>query len=82
MTHDHAVRLLMQHAGTAGDTDDVGYLESGFLGGLRPYRGLREDNFHLVMEALLTVGERLHKSPLVERDLVQTLWSLCYYARL
>jgi hypothetical protein len=34
------------------------------------------------MEALLTVGERIHREPQVDRDLVKTVWSLCWYARL
>src|SRR5262249_3179529 len=56
-------------------------LEDGFLGSLRPYRGLHERNFHLVMEALLSVGEQLHAAPHLDRELVYAAWSICHTAR-
>lgn len=33
------------------------------------------------MEALLTVGERIHKNQQVDREIVQTVWSLSWYGR-
>ncbi|MAG94355.1 MAG: hypothetical protein CMJ48_11470 [Planctomycetaceae bacterium] len=55
--------------------------DDGFLGMLRPYRGLREHNFHVVMQALLVVGERLHSADTVDRDLIESLWSTCSLMR-
>lgn len=74
-------QLLLHGEGTYDAAGQPLLLEDGFLGSLRPYRGLREKNFHLVMEALLTVGERVHLDRQVDRDLIETVWSMCCYAR-
>jgi hypothetical protein len=54
-------------------------LEDGFTASLRPYSGLHEKNFHLIMEALLVVGERIHREPQVDRELVKAVWSTEIY---
>jgi len=78
MTYDEARLLLLMHGPGTEDADGEPLLvEDGFLCSLRPYSGLVERNFHLVMEALLTVGERLYREPLVDRELVKALWSIC-----
>ncbi|MDB5334594.1 MAG: hypothetical protein JWN70_213 [Planctomycetaceae bacterium] len=56
-------------------------LDDGFLTMLRPYRGLREHNFHVVMQALFVVGERFHSSDVIDRKLVESLWSMCSRTR-
>ena len=77
MNYDEAKQLLLKHScGTSS-----GWFDDGFLGMLRPYQGLREPNFHQVMEALFVVGEELHATPVVERDLVRSLWEMCWAAR-
>jgi hypothetical protein len=79
---EEAKKLLLLHGSGTNDTDGQPLAEEdGFLGSLRPYRGLQEKNFHLVMEALLTVGERVHLERQVDRDLIHTVWSMCCYAR-
>lgn len=83
MTHDEASLLLLLH-GHGVTTDASGQqvaLDDGFVGSLRPYVGLREENFRAVMEALLTVGEVLHRAGEVDRDMVHALWSMCATAR-
>ena len=63
MTYEEARLLLLMHG--SGTVDAAGRpmeVEDGFLGSLRPYRGSIEKNFHLGMEALLTVGETLYRS--------------------
>jgi hypothetical protein len=82
MTYDEARLLLLMHgAGTSDAAGNPLIAEDGFVCSLRPYRGLVEKNFHLVMEALLTVGETLHHSPVVDRLLAHSLWSMCSTAR-
>jgi hypothetical protein len=79
---DEAKHCLLMHG--SGTLDSVGQplvLEDGFLGSLRPYRGLLEKNFHIVMEALFVVGEEISCSPQIDCDLVESLWSMCTSAR-
>jgi hypothetical protein len=78
MDYNKAKQILLMHG--SGTYDVAGkplLFEDGFLGSLRPYRGLLEKNFHLVMEALFVVGETIHASAQVDRDLVQSLWTMC-----
>jgi hypothetical protein len=82
MNYAEAKHLLLIHG--SGFTDVTGkpiFLEDGFLGSLRPYRGLRDQNFHSVMQALLVVGELWAASPMVDRDLIQSVWTICTRAR-
>lgn len=83
MTYEEAKHLLLIHS--SGIYDDAGNylgLHDGFLMLLRPYRGLREENFHVVMEAILTVGEQFHVADSVERKLIGSLWSTSRLMRL
>ncbi|WP_166828417.1 hypothetical protein [Thalassoroseus pseudoceratinae] len=76
MNYDEARHLLLVHG--SGFFDQAGepiFLDTGFCGMLRPYRGLIEGNFHVVMEALLVVGERIHNAEMVDRPLIESLWS-------
>jgi hypothetical protein len=82
VNYEQAKYQLQLHLGLLDEARKEWVLGDGFLVSLRPYRGLREKNIHLVMEALLTVGERIHQEPLVDRDLVNTVWSLCSFARI
>lgn len=82
MNYEEAKRQLVLHAGAIDEAQKVMILEDGFLPSLRPYRGLQEKNIHLVMEALLTVGERIHSAPQVDRELITTIWWMCTTARL
>lgn len=67
--------LLMHGSGTYDDSGESIGLDDGFLCMLRPYRGLIEHNFHVVMEALLVVGARLYAAETVDRKLMASLWS-------
>lgn len=84
MNYDEARHLLLMHG--SGMTDAQGnplVYDKGFLGMLRPYRGtLITENFHIVMEALYVVGEQIHESEKVDRQLVESIWSMCLLARL
>ena len=81
MEYAEAQHQLLLHG--PGTTDPAGQplvQEDGFLGSLRPYSGLHERNFHLVMEALLSAGEQLHQAPQLDRELVYAVWSICHTA--
>lgn len=82
MTHDEARLCLLMHGPGTEDADGQPLiLRDGFTASLRPYTGLHEKNFHQVMEALLTVGERLHKEELVDRETVRAVWMICETGR-
>ena len=81
MDYEEAKYQLRLHTGVIDEARKAMILEDGFLTSLRPYRGLQEKNIHLVLEALLTAGERIHRAAQVDRDLITTLWSMCWYAR-
>jgi hypothetical protein len=74
-------QLLLHGPGTTDAAGQPLVVDDGFLGCLRPYTGLREENFHQVMEALLSVGERLHQTPQLDREPVYAAWSICHTAR-
>lgn len=74
-------QLLLHGPGTTDAPGRPTNLEDGFLCSLRPYTGLHERNFHLVMEALLSVGEQLHQTPHLDREVVFAVWSICHTAR-
>jgi hypothetical protein len=83
MNYDEARHLLLKHAGASYVKGDAtSSFPDGFLNMLRPYRGLREANFHAVFEALLVVGQQLHAAESVDRKLAYSLWSMCATARL
>jgi hypothetical protein len=73
MTPQSARAILKRH--TAPPTD--GDAETGFLGRLRPYRGLREEDFREIMSALATLAPDLRRSK-VDRELVADLWELIF----
>jgi hypothetical protein len=52
----------------------------GFLGSLRPFTGLREENFHEVMAALRTLAPTLQEDA-VARDVVAGLVGVCHLGR-
>ena len=72
MSPEEARTLLLRH------TDSN--WESGFLGMLRPYHGLREENFHEVVGCLRALTTAL-RGPTLDREIVTALWSLCHLAR-
>lgn len=83
MNFDEAkLYLLMNGSGTSDVEGNPLVQDDGFLGTLRPYQGLKDDSFHKVMEALFVVGTHFSQSSQVDRELVGSIWSMCYLARL
>lgn len=76
MEYDAAKAELLRHAGI---TDD--FYDSGFLGCLRPYNGIKACNFHSVIEALLSVSESIARPKLIERELVEAVFVITVKAR-
>lgn len=82
MNSEAAREVILGHG--SGYTDANGEpfcFDDGFLGSLRPYRGLREANFHEVMKAVFVLGAEFHSEPTVDREVVESLWSMCTLAR-
>lgn len=78
MNYATARLKLLLHAGMS--SEDI--QSDGFLGTLRPYKGLHDENFHQVMEAILLAGESIYSEPKIDRDLVDAIWRMCIIARL
>ena len=80
MTYEDARQSLLLHSFAGNDVDDP-RMSAGFLGSLRPYRGLVEENFFEVMEALKAVAPNLQSGDGLDRDVVSSLWDICLFAR-
>jgi len=79
MTPEQARECLLFHSGAHPNTDDPRW-SNGFVGMLRPYGGLREENFHEVMACLRALEPELREKEL-SRELVSALWSICHLGR-
>jgi hypothetical protein len=79
MSPEEARLLLSFHCGSNEQTDDPRWT-NGFLGMLRPYKGLREESFHGVMDCIVALAEQLSNDP-IERSLVSSLWGICHLGR-
>jgi hypothetical protein len=75
-----AKALLMAHSYLGQDHDHPAQV-CGFLGCLRPWQGLREENFQQVLSALDALSEELLTSPTLDRDIINALWGICYLSR-
>lgn len=76
MEYDDARNELLRHAGIAED-----YYEDGFLGCLRPYSGIKPNNFHTVIESVLSVGNTFSTADSIERPIVYAIWHMTTTAR-
>jgi hypothetical protein len=83
MTYEDAVNLILMHGIGREDVPLAdALLPDGFLACLRPYSGLREENFLQVMEAIIALKPHLAGSAVWERRLVEGLSGLTTTARL
>ncbi len=76
MEYDDAKSELLRHAGIAED-----YYEGGFLACLRPYSGIESNNFHTIIESILSVGSTFSSTDSIERSVVFAIWNLTTTAR-
>ncbi|TWT85064.1 hypothetical protein CA13_65460 [Planctomycetes bacterium CA13] len=76
MEHEDAKVELSRHAGIVED-----YYEDGFIGCLRPYSGIRAENFHSVVESLLSVGVASAFTNTIERCIAESVCRITVTAR-
>ncbi len=55
--------------------------EDGFLGSLRPYRGLDADSYHDLMACLRALAPMLRASESLDRELANALFGIAHYVR-
>ncbi len=83
MDYEAAVNvILMQGIGRDDVPLENALIEDSFLGCLRPFAGLREENFLQVMEAIIALRPYLEGQQVWEARLVEGLWELTRRARL
>ena len=66
MDFDRAKELLLLHSCGHPDFHHPKW-STGFIGSLRPYTGLNEDNFHEVMAAIVAVAPHLADRQVLDR---------------
>jgi hypothetical protein len=76
MEHDDAKVELSRHAAIVED-----YYEDGFIGCLRPYSGIRAENFHSVVESLLSVSIAFASTNTIERCIAESICRITVTAR-
>ena len=75
MDYEAAVNLILMHGIGRGDVPLAeALLPDSFLGCLRPFSRLREENFLRVMEAIIALQPHLAGKPVWERRLIEGLW--------
>ena len=82
MDHDAAVNVILMHSTGREDVplNEALYPE-GFLGCLRPFSELREENFLQVMDAIIALGPHVAGKRQWDVRLVEALWGLVVTAR-
>lgn len=79
VTPETARELLQFHSGAHAEVEDPRWTH-GFLGMLRPYHGLCEENFHSVMACLRVLAPGMQQQT-VDRDVVAAFWAICHLGR-
>ena len=79
MTVEEARELILLHGYSHPDLDHP-KLETGFLGSLRPYQGLNEENFREVKEAIRVLAPEIQAREVVDKQIVSALWAICFCA--
>jgi hypothetical protein len=80
--YEEAVNLILMHGIGRDDVPlDQALIRDGFLASLRPYTGLREENFLQVLGAIIALAPHLAGRHMLERRLVTGLWELVQRAQ-
>ena len=74
---DTAISNLLEHSGRK----DGEKMRSGFLGSLRPFQGVHENNFIDVMNSLVVVAPELVKQNRAAIELMVAIWDMCHRTR-
>ena len=83
MDYEEAVNLILMHGPGRDDVPlEEALIENSFVGCLRPFAGLREENFLQVMRAIIALTPHLSGAKVWELRLVYGLWELTKTARL
>jgi hypothetical protein len=81
--YEEAVNLILMHGIGRDDVPlNQALIPNGFLGSLRPFTGLREENFLQVLGAVIALAPHLAGKKVLERRLVLGLSELVKRARL
>ncbi|MFB9078061.1 hypothetical protein ACFFLS_18960 [Flavobacterium procerum] len=81
MTKEEAVEELMYQSGAHENVQSKRW-ENGFLGQLRPFRGeLREENYHLVMQALKRLAPEMEKD-FVDKRIISSIMAITHLGRM
>jgi hypothetical protein len=80
MTFDEAKEGLRFHCGSHPDVEDPRW-EQGFLQSLRPYRGLDQAAYEDLTACIEAVSDHLQNSGALDRDVINSLWGICHFAR-
>ena len=80
MDFQEAKELLLLHSFGHPDINHP-KMERGFLGSLRPYRGLNDENFHEVMQALISLAPHFQHESRVDKEIISALWTICELGR-
>ena len=75
-----AKELLSFHSGRNSDIHNPKW-KNGFLGSLRPIRGLNRENFIEVIECLRTLKDEI-VSPLIDREIVSDIVGITHLTRI
>jgi hypothetical protein len=79
LTPNAARELLQMHAGRHEDVDHPKW-RHGFLGSLRPFSGLRIENFHEVMKCIEVLTSEL-ENQVCDREVLAAIWGICHLGR-
>ncbi|WP_343696132.1 hypothetical protein [Flavobacterium sp.] len=81
MTKEEALEELMYQSGCHENIESERW-EKGFLGQLRPFKGvLYEENYHLIMKSLKVLSSEMEKD-FVDKRIISSIWGICHLGRM
>jgi hypothetical protein len=81
MTVQEAIEELQYQSGNHENIESERW-ENGFLGQLRPYKGvLHEKNYHLIIRALKVLAPELEKD-FIDKNIINSIWGICHLGRM
>jgi hypothetical protein len=80
MTFSEAKERLRFHCGSHPAIEDPRWKE-GFLHRLNPYQGLDEAAYLDLTACIDAVSEHLRHAATLDREIVDSLWGICHFAR-